>query len=109
MLCHISEGLSDTWYISTCEGKKDDGPYKMNNLMRVQDGRSSKWKYPFKCDLQNLHLESVLNCKIDGEWNVSNERPITFLLRDHIQIELLVQPLYFNDTGMILYLYGCYV
>ena len=86
-----SEGSSATWYIATFEGKNDDGTNKMDNLMRVQDGRNSKWKHLPKRDLLNFHFESILGCKIDGKWNVSNERSITFLLRNHIQIIVLVE------------------
>ena len=28
------------------EGKNDDGTYKMDHLMRVQDGNKLKWKHP---------------------------------------------------------------
>ena len=83
----ISEGSSDTWYIAICEGKNDFGTYKMHQLMRVEVRRNLKWKHPPKRNLLNLHLDSILDCKIDGEWNISNGRSITFLIRNHIQIE----------------------
>ena len=92
----ISEGSSDTWYIAMCEGKNDDGTYKMDHLMRVQDKRNSKWKHPPKRDLLNLHLDSILDCKVDGEWDVSNERSITFSLRNHVQIDLIVEQMSFT-------------
>ena len=63
----ISEGSSDTLYVATCKGKNDDGTYKMDHLMRVRDGNNLKWKHPPKRDLLNLHLDSILDCKIDGE------------------------------------------
>ena len=34
----IKERSLDTWYIATCEGKNEDGTYKMDHFMRVQDG-----------------------------------------------------------------------
>ena len=58
----IKEGLLDTWYIATCEGKNGDGTYKMDHLMRVQDGSNLKWKRPNKPYLLNLHSESILDC-----------------------------------------------
>ena len=42
----IKEGSSDTWYIAKCEGKNEDGTYKMDHLMRVQDGSNLKLKSP---------------------------------------------------------------
>ena len=46
----IKEGSLDTWYIATCEGKNEDGTYKMDHLMRVQDGSNLKLKRPTKPD-----------------------------------------------------------
>ena len=68
----ITKGSSETWYIATCEGKNET--YKMYHLMRVKAGSNLKWKYPAKRDLLNLHLASILDCKIGREWNVINER-----------------------------------
>ena len=59
----------------------------MDHLMRVEGGSNLKWKH----DLLDLHLGSILDCKIDGEWDVSNERSITFLLRNYTQISSLVE------------------
>ena len=86
----FKEMLLDTWYIATCEVKNDDGTYKMDHLMRVQDGSNLKLKCPTKPDLLNLHTDSILDCEVDGEWNVSNERSITFSLRNHKHTEFLV-------------------
>ena len=60
----------------------------MDHLKRVQDGKKLKWKQLPKRDLLNLHLGSIIDCKIDGKWNVSNERSIICLLRNHTQIAL---------------------
>ena len=60
----ISEWSSDTWYIATCEGKNDDGTYKMDHLMRIKAGRNLK--HPPKRDLLNLHLGSILIVKLMG-------------------------------------------
>ena len=46
----ISEGSSDTWYIAICEGKNDDGTYKMEYLIRIQDGNNLKSKHPLGRD-----------------------------------------------------------
>ena len=79
----IKEGSLDTWYIATCEDKNEDGTYKMDHLMRVQYGSNLKLKRPTKPDLLNLHTDFILDCEINGEWNVSNERSITFSLRNY--------------------------
>ena len=94
----ISEGSSDILYIATSEGKNDDGTYKIDNLIWVQDGNNLKWKHPPKCDLLNLHIDSILDCKIEGEWNVSNERSITFSLRNHMKIDFLVDEMSYTES-----------
>ena len=35
--------------------------------MRVKYGKSSNWKHQSKLDLKNLHIDSILDCKTDGE------------------------------------------
>ena len=66
--------------------------------MRVEPGSNLKRKHPAKRDLLNLHLASILDCNIYGEWNVSNEKLITFLLRNYTQIASLVEELSFKDS-----------
>ena len=80
------------------EGKNDDGTYKMDHLMRVQDGNKLKWKHPPKRDLLNLHTDSIHDCKIEGEWNVSNERSTTASLKNHNQIDFLVEQMSFVES-----------
>ena len=63
----ISKVSSDIWYIATCEGKNDDGTYKMDHLMRIQNEKKSKWKHLLKPNLMNLLVNSILDCKIDGK------------------------------------------
>lgn len=99
--CHatlISEESSETWYIATCKGKNDVRNYKIHHIMRVKDGKNLKWKNQPKPGLPNLHIDSIFECKIDGEWNVSNERSFTFSLRNHIQI--FFSKLSFTETYM---------
>ena len=68
----------------------------MDHLMRVQDGSNFKRKHSPKPDLLNLHTDSILDFKIEGEWNVSNYK-ITFLLRNHNQIDFLVKQMSFTE------------
>ena len=101
----ISEGSSDTWYIATCEGKNDNGTYKMDHLMIVGDRSNLKWKHPPKCDLLNLDKDSILECKIEGEWNASNEGSITFSLIYYNQIDFLVEQIFLQKVKKLFFLY----
>ena len=40
--------------------------------MRARDGNILKWKHSPKPDLLNLHINAIIDCIIEGEWNVSN-------------------------------------
>ena len=68
----------DIWYITSCEGENGDGTYKKDHLMRVEAGSNLKWKHPPKCDWLKFHPVYIFDCKIDGEWDVSNERYLFF-------------------------------
>ena len=63
----IMEGSTDTWYIASCEGINEDGTYTIGHLMRAEPGSDMKWKHPQKPDITDLHLASIVMCKIDGE------------------------------------------
>ncbi len=87
----ITEESLNTWYIASCEGKNSDGTYEMDHLTRVQKGSNLVWKHPVKADKIDLHNGSIVECPVDGEWDVSQERNMTFTLRNHVYITNLVQ------------------
>ena len=80
----ISEGNCNTWYIASCETRNDNGTFQMDHLTRVKKGNDLTWKHPRKPDPLDLHPASILDCIVDGEWNVSNNRLMTFSLRNHV-------------------------
>ena len=65
----------------------------MHQLMRVQKGSNLLWKQPTKVDNANMHPASIVECIIDGEWDVSKERNISFKLQNHSYISDLVTDL----------------
>ena len=85
------EGHTNTWYIASCEGKNADGTYEMHHLTRCQRGSNLKWKQPSRIDRENILPASIVECLIDGEWDVSLERNMTFTLRNHNNISDLVK------------------
>ena len=87
----ISEGNCNTWYIASCENRNDNGTFQMDHLTRVKKGNDFTWKHPRKPDTLDLHPASILDCIVDGEWNVSNKRLMTFSLRNHVAINAMVE------------------
>ena len=71
------KGNTNIWYIATCTKKNDDGTYEMDHLHRVDNCSDFKWKHPAKVDLDNLKLESIMECHINGKWDVSKEHART--------------------------------
>ena len=66
----ITEGKMNTWYVASCEGRNSDGTYEMDHLTRVHRGSNLKWKYPVRLDKVSLRAESIVECAVDGEWDV---------------------------------------
>ena len=62
-----AQKLQDELESMEIEGKSDDDSCKMDHLMRVRDRNSLKWKQPPKSDFLDLHIDSIVDCKIDGE------------------------------------------
>ena len=85
----IAERNINTWYVASCKGKNSDGTYEMDHLTRVQKGLNLKWKHHASVDKDNLRPESIVECAIDGEWDVSQERNLTYTLRNHVYISNL--------------------
>ena len=84
----------NTWYIASCKGKNPDGTYEMDHLTRVQRESTLKWKQPARIDKITLQAESIVECSVDGEWDVSQERNMTFTLQNHAFISSLVKAMF---------------
>ena len=87
----MKEGKINIWHIASCEGKNPDGTYKMDHLIRVQRGSDLKWKQPARINKINLKAEPVVECGVDGESDVLQERNMTFTLWNHVYISNLVK------------------
>ena len=90
----MTKGKMNTCYIASCEGKNPDGTYEMEHLTRVQRGSDLKWKQPARIDKINLQAGSIVECGVDGEWDVSQERNMTFTLWNHAYISNLVKTMF---------------
>ena len=76
----ITEGKLNTWYIASCKGQNLDGTYEMDHLTRVERGSNLIRKHLVRLDKVNLRKESIVECPVDDEWDVSQERNMTFTL-----------------------------
>ena len=84
----------NTWYIASCKGKNLDRTYDMDHLTIVQRGSDLKWKQLVRINKINFQAESIVECGIDGEWDVSQDRNMTFTVQNHAYIWNLVKTMF---------------
>ena len=53
-------------------------PMRWINLTKRPTCSDLQWKHPTKADFVNWKPESIVECDIDGEWDVSKESNISF-------------------------------
>ena len=58
------------WYLGYVKGHVNDR-YVVDHLHRVLKGPHSKWKYPSKEDIQVVEPEQIVDCVVEGEWDIS--------------------------------------
>ena len=85
----INEDDINTWYLATCISVSDH-TYEREFLHRVNKRSNLAWKHPSKPDTASLLAESIVQCEIEGEWDVSKQRNMKFTLRNHIHIDNVV-------------------
>ena len=71
-----------TGYIE-CIGNNSDGTYKIEHLHRVNKSSNLKWKNPTFPDISDVNPENILFHQIDEDWDISNNRNLTFTLKNH--------------------------
>ena len=71
----MSEKSCNTWYVASCEGKNNNGTYKMDHFITVKTGDNLKWKHPLKPDFIDLYPASIVECHVEGEWDISTQEP----------------------------------
>ena len=71
------------WYIGYCKEIKENGGFIIECLDRVKNNSDLKWKYPSCNDICVAEAEQLLQIEIEGEWDVGNDRDMTFTLYNH--------------------------
>ena len=52
-----------------------------------------KWKKSASLYIEDMNPESIFACDIIGDWDVSNERCLTYTLKNHLHVDKLVNEL----------------
>ena len=69
--------------------------FVVDHLARKLKNSDSKWKYPSKGDVQQVEKDQIVDCTIEGEWDMeadsrkrlfdlNNSKTIEFAYKKHI-------------------------
>ena len=75
------------WHIGYCKDVIDKDTYIVEHLERTRKGANLKWRYPTQEDIQTVEAEQILNCEINGTWDILADRNMNFTLHNHKVIE----------------------
>ena len=73
------------WYLGYCIENCHDGLYTVEHIHRRSTSSNLKWKYPARNGTSQVDEEQILDCKIDGEWNIT-DRNNEFTLKNQNNI-----------------------
>ena len=66
-----------------CKEVKDNDTYVIEHLERVRQGCNLKWRYPTTEDIQVVEGDQLLDCEINGDWDVLPDKNMCFTLQNH--------------------------
>ena len=70
------------WFIGYCIQVITDKLSEVEYIQRCEKGSNLKWKYPSKPDVYKVVPEQILECAVEGEWNILSNRNSEFILRN---------------------------
>ena len=77
------ENGTRNWYVGYCKEVKENDTYVIEHLERVRRGCNLKWRYPTTEDIQVVEGDQLLDCEINGDWDVLADRNMCFTLQNH--------------------------
>ena len=77
-----NEAGTTTWNVGCCIEVLTDG-FIAELMYRVTKRSNLKWRYPTGSDTAIAEPDQILNCVVDGEWNILSNRNSEFLLSNH--------------------------
>ena len=71
------------WYLGYCVKVCGNGLYEVEHIHRAAKDSNLMWKYPTTDDIATVDVDQILDCEIDGEWNITANRNNEFTLKNH--------------------------
>ena len=90
-LCAViwKTGAKYDWYLGYSKGSDENG-YCIDHLHKLHD-QSRVWVYPSEDDIQYADKDQILQCRIEGIWDISDSRNTKFKLLNEAVIEKMFQ------------------
>ena len=61
------------WFLAYIKHIEDD-KYTVNHLHRATNSSDCKWKYPSIEDVQEAELDQLVNCSVEGHWDIAPDK-----------------------------------
>ena len=61
---------SYSWYLGYIKKVSEDGEFMVDHLTRTVRSSDTSWKYPSSADTHFVTQEQIIDCEIDGEWDM---------------------------------------
>ena len=92
------------WYVGYAKAVSEEG-FLVDNLHSVVSDADILWKYPNSEDLQLAEKVQILNCDVNGEWDISSDtRKRTFTLKKQTGYYKCIQKTL--DTSLYFYFHN---
>ena len=82
-----------TLYIDYCIEVFSD-EFRVEHIHRVTKGSNLKWRYPTRYDITIVEPDQILDCMIDGKWNILSNRNSEFLYQNHETIHKFLEAMW---------------
>ena len=69
----LSKNSQYEWYIGYVKTASDNG-YQIDHLHRSDISSESQWKYPSKEDIQAADVDQIVDCTVEGAWDISPDK-----------------------------------
>ena len=76
------------WILACIKEQVSEEKYVVDHLEGLKERNDSQWKYSAADDTRTVHLEQMLDVKVEGDWDLTqNERSVKYLLKNVKEIQ----------------------
>ena len=76
------------WILACIKEQVSEEEYVVDHLEDLKERNDCQWKYSAADDTRTVHLEQMLDVKVEGDWDLTqNERSVKYLLKNVKEIQ----------------------